>query len=211
MRILRPLGLFCVIFSLGWIHPLQADIGEARNVVVNAIENIYGDIKADYSTEDALRASIDQSLEYNFIPALDLGKFTKLILASHWKKATPAQRQQITEILQAFLIRTLAKAIVEHRDMLASYKDHITVMDAVPGRNEDRALVSVVVQNQSTGSVDIDFRMGREENQWRAYDVVVKDVSFAINYRAILNSEIRQHGIDKVVESFNAILKGQAQ
>ncbi len=207
MKTGRLYALFCFIFAFGWSIPLQADISGARNVVLATIENVYGDIAVEYDSDDVLRASVEGSLERHLTPSLNFEKFTKLILASHWKKATPEQRTQLTKILKAFLFRTLTKAIIEHRQVIISYKDHIAVMDAVPGRKADRAMVSVVVQSQSRSPINIDFRMGLENSKWQAYDVVVQDVSFAINYRAILNSEIRQHGIDKVVETFATKLK----
>lgn len=207
MKIGRVYVLFCFIFIFGWVIPLKADISGARSVVVATIDNVYGDIVVDYETDDVLFSSVGRSLDQHLTPALNFEKFTKLILASHWKKATPEQRQQLTEILKAFLFRTLTKAIVEHRHVIISYKENISIMDAVPGRNEERALVSVVVENPSRGPINIDFRMGFENSQWKAYDVIVQDVSFAINYRAILNSEIRKHGIEKVLETFASKLK----
>lgn len=202
MKIKILLGLFCFIFAFGGVHPLQADISDARDVVVKTINNLYADISAEYETDDMLRASIEQSLERHLTPVLDVGKFTKLILAAHWKKTSTEQRQRFAQILQAFLFRTLTKAIVEHKQILMSYKDDITVKDAKPGRTEDRAIVSVVVQSDLQRPVHLDFRMGFNNGRWSAYDVIVQDVSFAINYRAILNSEIKKHGIEKVAETF---------
>ncbi len=207
MKIIRLVALCCFSFSLGSFNSLQADVSGAHDVVVTTINNIYGDIAVDYDSDDALRASIEQSIDRHLTPVLDINKFTRLILASHWKKASVQQRQRFTEILRAYLFRTLTKAILEHRQVLLSYQDNIDVMKARSGRNENRAMVSVTVDTGSQSTINLDFRMGRENGTWRAYDVIVQDVSFAINYRAILNSEIKQHGIEKVAESFDTKLR----
>jgi len=207
-RLLASLGL---LFAILWCNSLLADLSGAHSAVVETIDSVYSDIALDYQTEDDLRASVARSLDLHLTPTLDFDKFTKLILASHWKKATQAQRERITEILKAFLFRTLTKAIVDHRQILMSYKDHIVIMDALPGRSEDRAIVSVVVHRPSSNPVKIDFRMGFAGDRWTAYDVIVQDVSFAINYRAILNSEIRRDGIEQVIEGFASKLKFETQ
>lgn len=207
MKTVKLLGLFCLIFPFSGIVPLQADISGARTVVVGTIDALYSEISGQYESDELLRASVEQSLEQHLTPVLDLNKFTKLILAAHWKKASADQRQQITDILKVFLYRTLTKAIIEHKQVLLSYKDDITVMKAQPGRTEERAVVSVVVRNGSQGSINLDFRMGFSNGQWTAYDVVVQGVSFAINYRAIFNSEIKKKGIEQVVETFASNLK----
>ncbi len=207
MRKERLLALFCFILAFGCFYPLQADISGAHSTVVAAIDSIYADIASEFESEDELKISVEQSLNRHLSPVLDFEKFTKLILAAHWKKATVVQRQRFSEILKGFLYQSLTKAIVDHRHILVSRKESISVMDAVPGRNEDRAMVSVVVESPSSGNVKIDFRMGRKSENWLAYDVIVQDISFAINYRAILNSEIRQNGIDNVIESFATKLK----
>ena len=202
MKTAKLLGIFCFIFTLGGTVPLQAEISGARDIVVATIDDLYSGISGEFESDEMLRASIEQSLEQHLTPVLDLNKFTKLILASHWKKASVEQRQRFTEILKAFLFRTLTKAIIEHQQILLSFKDDITVLEAKPGRTEERAVVTVVVQNGSQAPINLDFRMGFDNSRWSAYDVVVQNVSFAINYRAILNSEIKKNGIDNVVESF---------
>ena len=194
--------LFCFILTLGYSNFLLANISGARNVVVDTVNGIYGDISTQHDSELALRESVHQSVRQHLKPVLNFDKFTKLILAAHWKKTSIQQRQQLAEILQNFLFRTLTKAIVDNKQILLSYKEGLVVKEPKPGRTEDRAIVSVVVNTQSQGTVNLDFRMGRENGRWAAYDVIVQGVSFAINYRAILNSEIKKHGIDKVITTF---------
>lgn len=207
MKVTRLSPPICLILVFGCFNSLQADISGAHNVVVATINQLYSDVSVDNDNDEELLASVEQSVERHLTPVLDFEKFTKLILAKHWKTASDEQRARFTKILKGFLFRTLTKAITEHHQTLVSYQEHIKVMDARPGRNEDRATVSVVIDTSDGQTVNIDFRMGRSNGQWQAYDVIVQDISFAINYRAILNSEIKKHGIEKVAETFDSKLK----
>ena len=207
MKAKKILIFTCFILAFGCWNSLLADISDARNIVVHTIDNIYLDISTDYASEDALRTNVEQSVRRHLEPVLDFSRFTKLILASHWKKASVEQRDRFADILRTFLYRTLSKAIVEHKQIILSYQDDLVVLEPRPGRTEDRAIVSVVVENHSKGKITLDFRMGQKDGRWSAYDVIVQDVSFAINYRAILNSEIKKNGLDPVIESFTSTLE----
>ena len=48
-----------------------------------------------------------------------------------------------------------------------------------------------------------------DEGAWKVYDVVFEGVSFAINYRTILNSEIKKVGIDEVTTNLSEKLTRQ--
>ena len=96
MKTAKLLGIFCFIFALGGTVPLQAEISGARDVVVATIDDLYSGISGEFESDEMLRASIEQSLEQHLTPVLDLNKFTKLILAAHWKKASVEQRQRFT-------------------------------------------------------------------------------------------------------------------
>lgn len=207
MKATRLITPILLILIFGCFNSLQADISGAHNVVVATINQLYSDVSVDNDSDEAMLAIVEQSVERHLTPVLDFEKFTKLILAKHWKTASDDQRDRFTTILKRFLFRTLSKAITDHHQTLVSYQEHIKVMDAKPGRNEDRAMVSVVIDTSDGQPVNIDFRMGRSNGQWQAYDVIVQDISFAINYRAILNSEINKHGIEKVADTFDSKLR----
>ncbi len=185
-------------FTVGFSTSVHADVSGARDVVVDTMGKIYDKITGDFEDDEALAAAASEVIRLELLPILHVEKFSKLILASHWKDATVQQRREFTYILTEFLLRSFRKAIVVNRDLLAKYLDNIRILEAKKGNNDDRAMVTMLVIVLSQQERKIDFRMTREDGSWKVYDVVFEGISFAINYRTILNSEIKKSGIEAV-------------
>ena len=204
-RHLKLLHYLILAILLAGSSSACADISEARDVLLNTVYQIYSDLDGSHSTDDELRAAAEEVIRSKVIPLLNVEMFSKLILASHWKKTSPEQRAKFQDVLTGFLIRTFAQAIASDHDRFDEFLEQMSVESARPGRNENRAVVPMSIMTD-TGVVTLDFRMARNESDWLLYDLVFQGVSFAINYRTILKSEIRKHGIDKVTEDLEAKL-----
>lgn len=204
-RYLKNFCLFSgaiVFVTTGAASIAEADIDSARVTVSETIHVIYEEIIANSGDSETLRAVAFDVVHRELLPRLHVEKFSKLILAAHWKKATAQQRSEFTRILTQFLLRTFVTAIVSNEEKLDIYLDSIKIKGARPGNREGRAVVPMVVKYPGSSEVTIDFRMTNEDGDgWKVYDVVFEGVSFAINYRTILNSEIKKSGIDAVTAS----------
>ena len=185
-------------FTVGFSTSVHADVSGARDVVVDTMGKIYNKITGDFEDDEALTATASEVIHLELLPILHVEKFSKLILASHWKDATVQQRREFTYILTEFLLRSFRKAIVGNKDLLENYLDNIRILEAKKGNNDDRAMVTMLVIVPSQQKRKIDFRMTREDGSWKIYDLVFEGISFAINYRTILNSEIKKSGIEAV-------------
>ena len=191
-------------------NPAQANISEAQSTVSETIKVIYDRIIQDAASEANFDSVATDVVREELLPKLHIEKFSKLILAAHWKKSTPEQREEFTRILTEFLVRSFVKAIVANRDKIDIYLESITISKAVAGNREGRAVVSMLVNFPGSREIEIDFRMTSEdEGAWKVYDVVFEGVSFAINYRTILNSEIKKVGIDEVTTNLSEKLTRQ--
>ena len=178
----------------------RADISEARAVVVDAVQDIYSDLDGDYATDEELRLAAEEVIRLKVVPLLHVKLFSKLILASHWKKTSSQQREKFQNVLTGFLVRTFAQSVAADLNRFEKFLDQMSIESARPGRNENRAVIPMTIM-ADTGDIKLEFRMARSESGWLLYDVVFQGVSFAINYRTILKSEIKKHGIDKVTEN----------
>ncbi len=197
---LQNLSLYLIfILALIGSSVARADISEARAVVVDAVQDIYSDLEGDYATDAELRSAAEEVIRLKVVPLLHVELFSKLILASHWKKTSIGQREKFKNVLTGFLIRTFAQSVAADLNRFEKFQDQMLIESARPGRNENRAVIPMTIR-ADTGDINLEFRMARSESGWLLYDVVFQGVSFAINYRTILKSEIKKHGIDKVTE-----------
>ncbi len=208
---LKSFNLFLAIAVVSGLlvsESAHSSVEGARETVVSTIHTIYEEIIANSHDDASLMPVATEVVKRELLPRLHVDKFSKLILAAHWKKASDEQRAEFTRILTEFLLRSFVTAIVSNQDKIDVYLDSITIKDAKPGRRDGRAIVTMLVKYPGTSEKKIDFRMTNEDGDgWKVYDVSFEGVSFAINYRTILNSEIKKSGIDAVTANLGEKLK----
>ena len=174
-----------------------ANIEHARDTVVETLDQLHSEIQIAMSNDADLELAAVEIMRRDLLPRLDLQRFMKLILAKHWRSASHEQRNAFTAVLTEFLMRSFAVAIVGERENISQYFERIEVLPARKGRKDGRAVV-VMKMHGDQRTTEIIFKMNFTDEGWKVYDVVFEGVSFAINYRAILNSEIGKHGLDEV-------------
>jgi len=197
--------VFAAIFG-GAAVPAFGSLLEARDTVESTFNSIYAALYDELENGAPIEDSATTIIENELLPKINVYKFSKLILGKYWKEASEAQRQQFIGILTQFLVRTTVKTVVENPDLIRTYLDNVNVSDVQPGRSDDRAVVTMVLKMPSRPERTIAFRMLRQDGTWRLYDVVFEGVSFAVNYRTILNSEIKKYGIDAVAADLESKL-----
>jgi len=64
----------------------------------------------------------------------------------------------------------------------------------------DQATVKTKLITKSQTEIPIDYRMQKEGDRWRVYDVLIEGVSLVGNYRTQFNRVIQQTGYDDLVK-----------
>mgnify|MGYP001825520065 CR=1 FL=1 len=147
------------------------------------------------------RAEIDRNpaLIYGLVnqilvPHFDFAKITQAAVGRHWRQASPAQKEALTEGFREVLVRTYAQALLNYSG------EEIRYLPVRPGRRESTVTVSTEVREPGGSPVPIDYRMYLKGQQWKVYDVVIDNVSLISNYRDSFNTRIRRDGIDGLIQ-----------
>jgi phospholipid transport system substrate-binding protein len=96
-------------------------------------------------------------------------------LGRNWSRLTPAQQAEAVDLVGRLIIRTYAL------QLSTGERPVITVTasrDIGPDRHE---IVSTVVQQGDP--VNVVYRLGRIDGEWKVYDVLAEGVSVVGNYR----------------------------
>jgi phospholipid transport system substrate-binding protein len=64
----------------------------------------------------------------------------------------------------------------------------------------DQATVRTKLITKANTEIPIDYRMQKEGDRWRAYDVVIEGVSLVSNYRTQFNRIIQQSGYNDLIQ-----------
>ena len=122
-------------------------------------------------------------------PHVDFDRVSVLVLGKNWRNATPDQRERFKKEFRMLLVRTYTTAFTEYANWKIRY---------LPLNDEDSGDKKVMVKTeilQSGGKpVAVDYRMIRDEDEWRVYDVLIEGISLLQNYRASFSDEVEQSG-----------------
>jgi phospholipid transport system substrate-binding protein len=132
---------------------------------------------------------IDQIL----LPHFDADYATQLVLAQHWRDASPEQRQRFIDAFHSAVLRTYGSALI---DVTA---DRVRMLPFRGEPGSDQATVHTEVTRDSGSVVHVDYRLRRTPDGWKAFDIVIEGISYVRSYRTDLDSEISAKGLDAVI------------
>ena len=111
-------------------------------------------------------------------------------LAKNYKSRTDKEREKFTGLFKRLLENSYATKIENYQDEKINY-----VGEQVKGKY---ALVKTqIVRND--GTIDVDYKLIKEEGKWMVYDFVIEEVSLIRNYRSQFSKIIK-------TESYGALV-----
>ena len=120
----------------------------------------------------------------------------KRALARHWQARSPKEQEEFSALFADLIERSYVGRIEQYSGERIVYTG-----DSVDG---DQATVQTKLITKTNTEIPIDYRMQKEGDRWRAYDVVIEGVSLVGNYRAQFNRIIVQSGYDTLVGKLKA-------
>jgi phospholipid transport system substrate-binding protein len=190
---------FLVNLTAGIAALLLATAAIAEDVapdvlVKNTANDVLEIIKKDKDIQSGDMRKISALAEEKILPHFDFERMSRMVLGKHWGKATKEQQQQFINEFRSLLIRTYASALTKYRNQNIEYKP----FRAQPGETD----VTVKTQIVQPGGqpLPIDYSLVKREDGWKVYDVVIEGVSLVTNYRGQFASEVRQSGMDGLIQ-----------
>jgi phospholipid transport system substrate-binding protein len=120
----------------------------------------------------------------------------KRALARHWQGRSPTERQEFSTLFADLVERSYISKIERYSGERIVYAG-----ETVEG---EQATVRTKLITKSNTEIPIDYRMQKEGDRWRAYDVVIEGVSLVSNYRTQFNRIIQQSGYGELVNKLKA-------
>ena len=120
----------------------------------------------------------------------------KRALARHWQGRSPSERQEFSALFADLIERSYVSKLEKYSGERIVYAG-----ETVEG---DTATVRTKLVTKSNTEIPIDYRMQKEGDRWRAYDVLIEGVSLVSNYRTQFNRIIQQSGYGELVNKLKA-------
>jgi len=130
----------------------------------------------------------------------DFRSMSQSVLATNWKKASPAERERFVEYFSQNLMGTYLEKIQSN-----SKPYHIRYKgEKVKGK---RAVVNTTVVSQGK-DIPVIYKLKKEpDSRWYTYDVVIEGQSLVSNYRGVYKAMVKQEGMTGLLDSLESDLK----
>lgn len=184
--------------SLLWVSAAvtAAEITPPDVLVKTTTQEVLSVLRQEKGMQGGDRKKILDLIETKVIPHFDFAYMTRSALgAVHWKDASAAQKQSLIKEFHTLLVRTYSAS-------LSAYKDQ--VVEFLPFRmqpEEDDVTVKTRIKQPGGEPITVDYHMRKTSDGWRVYDVLVANVSLVTNYRGTFGNEVRQKGVDGLINS----------
>jgi len=119
----------------------------------------------------------------------------QIILGTHWRNASEAQRQRFIVAFRNNLVHSYARALLENTDMVELKWKPVHM-----AQNAQEATVNVDLLRKEGPPVPIGFDVHLVGAEWKVYDVKIDNVSLANTFRSQFTPEIRKNGIDGLIK-----------
>ena len=117
-------------------------------------------------------------------PRFDFSEMAKRSLATHWRDRTQKEREEFVTLFADLLEQSYHKK-------LESYTDQEIIYSKEQIEDKFGLVATKIVSQKENLDIPIDYKLVRQDGQWRVYDVVVEGVSLVSNYRGQFNRIIQ--------------------
>lgn len=177
----------------------NANTQEAPDVLVRRIS--FGILEAVRNDKEVLsgnRKHVAEFVEKHIMQHVDFRRTTALAVGRHWREATLEQQQRLIDEFRMLLLHTYAGAMSQIKNPQLEFK---------PFRaNPDDTDVEVRFQvKRSRGGepVQVGYRLIRDANGWKIYDVSVLGVWLVETYRGSFAPSLNSGGVDALVRELS--------
>lgn len=172
----------------------SANTVSAQDMVRQTSDRMIAALKAEREAIKADPKRLYPLVEEIVLPHFDFERMSGWVLGKHWRTASDAQKTRFVQEFRALLVRTYATAMAEYRDQ------EIVYLPFKAESGADDVTVRSEIKNPGGPSIPVSYSAYLKNNEWKVYDVNIDGVSMVTNYRSTFSNEIRQAGLDALID-----------
>lgn len=152
---------------------------------------------------EAGKKLLEEKLVRMFKQHFDLTYTSRMCLGRHWRKLSPAERDEFVGLFSDLLKSTYIGRVDEYSGETVHYKREIL--------QGSKARVKTVVVSKDK-EIPVEYKMINRDGSWRVYDVIIEGVSMVRNYRSQFSSILRKRKFaDLLKQMRDKIARNQAE
>lgn len=147
--------------------------------------------RAEYAKD---KSKVRELVDKNLLPYFDTAYAAQLVLARHWRTATPEQRKRFIDAFYQSLLQNYGEALLEFTP------DRLKILPFQGNPNDKVATVRTEVRRDNGSRVPVNYSLRKTDSGWKAYDVQIEGVSYVRSFRTDFGAEINQKGLEAVIQ-----------
>jgi phospholipid transport system substrate-binding protein len=167
-------------------------------LVMKITDEVLDIVRKDKDIQNGNTRKAIELVDAKVLPYFNFQHMTALAVGKDWRKATAQQQQQLSAEFKTLLVRTYSNALTGYKNQKIVFKP----FKMNPG--EADVLVRTEVQQPGGKAIQLDYSLEKLDSGWKVYDVTVAGISLVTNYRDQFAQEIRNGGMDGLIQSVAA-------
>lgn len=193
-RLWKPLWALALTWALA--APLASAQETAPDQLIKSVaEDVLATLRQDKALQSGNSAKLARLVEAKILPHFDFRRATQMAMGTHWRRASPEQQERLIAEFRTLLVRTYSGALSSYRDQALEFRP----LRARPGDAE--VTVRSLVKQSGAEPVTIDYDLEQTASGWKVFDVRVGGISLVANYRTTFAEEVRNHGVDGLIQT----------
>ena len=194
-RIIIILFLGGFYFFLAWTCAEGADVPSPLAEIKDTVEELKKIVSDPSLQGDAKRIERQNKIRELLLNRMDMEDMCKRSLGRHWRTRTDAERIEYVKACSQYVEALHGKMVFETVEFVES----VGIRHLKERLDAEFAEVDVVVES-SPEDTKVTFKLHLVGGHWKAYDVVVANISLVQNLRSQFDTIIRKNSFEKLLE-----------
>jgi len=182
-------ALAAAAFSCALIATAPAEASDAEDYVRTIAEKLEPLLQNGHLTPQ----SVEDFLKANIVSELDMNRIAKYVLRNHWSEISGEDQQKFKNVFRLFIVENFKRQLVKYSNA------EIRIIRSVEHEPEGVSVITRV-RVPSKSPLNMNWRLFREKDQLKIFDVSVQGISKLSATRSEYKSVLEEHG-------FNYLLK----
>jgi len=175
-----------------------AEVPVPQTLIKNSSDRMLKALKENKATIEKNPSFVYGLVDKILLPNFDFSKMSKLALGKNWRKASKAQRERFIGEFRLLLVRTYSIAMLEFTDgdiVFLPFRGDLA-------KKKVKVKMEIARPNGPTIPMALSMYLNKQK-KWMVYDVKIDGISLVTNYRSTFATEIRNDGMDKLIENLS--------
>lgn len=191
MRLLKSMILAaCLLVCLNVYGAALGPVEMLKGVT----NQVMDELRANRDTLQSNPGQLYDLVQRFIIPHADFAEMGRWVVGRNaWQKADSETQQIFIKEFKTLVVRSYAGALLGYTDQRIEF---LPMRDFT---NKTRVQVSTLVKDGVDKPLHLDYRLLKEDGEWKVYDIIIEGVSLMKGYREQFSDEVQAGGLKAVI------------